>query len=315
MCESSNLEIFMENLRPEALMSIGRHWSLHSGCLPMEEARTEGSKRIPLLLLTELFPFKHGFFCFQFISSLAYILGVSSHAITKPRELTVDDIGGIPKLHWIQIEQRFYWEWFIDSYITIHSKSWIPAKKTTLPIFRPPKFGKKWGISPNFSLLNLPAKILCVDALVSPFSRRTYLCFLGLRLLGWNVGRPQTVLGTILDQQKTQGKKRRCQWKRSILLKGDTSEKMACFSLSCRFWGVYFEKTIMTWWLVWCDETPNFAAHIPSMSLLQSLVVFGRDDDAAGIVFPDRFSQRVAPTFRRPPGHNMTGIFGDLSDV
>lgn len=28
---------------------------------------------------------------------------------------------GIPKLHWIQIEQRFYWE-LLYSYITIHSK-------------------------------------------------------------------------------------------------------------------------------------------------------------------------------------------------
>lgn len=159
MCESSNLEIFMENLRPEALMSIGRHWSLHSGCLPMEEARTEGSKRIPSLLLTELFPFKSWVF--------SYILVVSSHAITKPRELTVDDIGGIPKLHWIQIEQRFYWEWSIH-HKSFQTPGFQKQKKQHFPYFST-QVWQTWGISPNFSPLNLPSKILCVDALVFTF--------------------------------------------------------------------------------------------------------------------------------------------------
>lgn len=132
----------------------------------------------------------------------------------------------------------------------------------------------------------------------SPFSRRTYLCFLGLRLLSWNVGRPERPSGwNEFGPTKNPETKRRCQWKRSILLKGDTSEKMACFSivmlvLGSVFWENYHDlMTCLMWW------NPQICS---PYSFNVVTTVTGRDDDAAGIVFPDRFSQRVAPTFRRP---------------
>lgn len=267
MCKSSNLEIFMEHLRPEALMSIGRHWSLHSGCLPMEEARTEGLKRIPLLLLTELFPFKSWVF--------SHILGVSSHAITKPRELTS----------------------LANSYITIHSKLLDSKNKknNTSHIF-PPKFGKNEVLSKL-----LPPK--------SPFKNPMRWCigftfFQAHLSLLFGVAPPWLECWETSDRlrnnfgpTKNPETKRRCQWKRSIFLKGDTSEKMVCFSivmlvLGSVFWENYHDlMTCLMWW------KPQICS---PYSFNVVTTVTGRDDDAAGIVFPDRFSQRVAPTFRRP---------------
>lgn len=160
-------------------------------------------REFPYCYSQSCFLSNHGFFCFQFISSLAYILGVSSHAITKPRELTVDDIGGIPKLHWIQIEQRSIGN---DSYITIHSKSWIPkTKKTTFPYFSHPSLTKMRYFSqllPPKSPFKNPMR-WCIGFHLFPGA--LIFAFWGCASLAGMLGDLRDRLaGTSLDQQKTQ---------------------------------------------------------------------------------------------------------------